>query len=60
MLAYVTMHLLNHAVGLVSLEAMEDVLGNSNKIILDPGAAKSGAVPYLALPELRKPQGDTP
>jgi adenylate cyclase len=26
MLAYVTMHLLNHAVGLVSLEAMEDVL----------------------------------
>jgi adenylate cyclase len=26
MLAYVTMHLLNHAVGLISLEAMEDVL----------------------------------
>jgi len=26
MLAYVTMHLLNHAVGLVSLEAMENVL----------------------------------
>ncbi len=26
MLAYVTMHLLNHAVGLVSLKAMEDVL----------------------------------
>src|SRR5499427_7923014 len=26
MLAYVTMHLLNHAVGLLSLEAMEDVL----------------------------------
>jgi adenylate cyclase len=26
MLAYVTMHLLNHAVGLVSLQAMEDVL----------------------------------
>jgi adenylate cyclase len=26
MLAYVTMHLLNHALGLVSLEAMEDVL----------------------------------
>jgi adenylate cyclase len=26
MLVYVTMHLLNHAVGLVSLEAMEDVL----------------------------------
>src|ERR1700740_3324811 len=26
MRAYVTMHLLNHAVGLVSLEAMEDVL----------------------------------
>src|SRR5215467_4264553 len=26
MLAYVTMHLLNHAVGLISLTAMEDVL----------------------------------
>ena len=26
MLVYVTMHLLNHAVGLISLEAMEDVL----------------------------------
>jgi adenylate cyclase len=26
MLAYVTMHLLNHAVGLISLEAMEDML----------------------------------
>src|SRR6266478_6025138 len=26
MLAYVTMHLLNHAVGLISIEAMEDVL----------------------------------
>ncbi|MGC2204086.1 MAG: adenylate/guanylate cyclase domain-containing protein [Stellaceae bacterium] len=26
MLAYVTMHLLNHAVGLISLESMEDVL----------------------------------
>jgi adenylate cyclase len=26
MLAYVTMHLLNHAIGLVSLDAMEDVL----------------------------------
>jgi hypothetical protein len=26
MLAYVTMHLLNHAVGLISLDAMENVL----------------------------------
>ena len=26
MLAYVTMHLLNHALGLISLEAMENVL----------------------------------
>jgi adenylate cyclase len=26
MLAYVAMHLLNHAVGLISLRAMEDVL----------------------------------
>ncbi|MBI3419627.1 MAG: FtsH protease activity modulator HflK [Proteobacteria bacterium] len=35
-------------------EAMEDVLGGANKIILDPGAAKSGAVPYLSLPEMMK------
>ncbi len=41
-------------------EAMEDVLGGSNKIILDPSASKGGAVPYLSLPEtLRKP-GATP
>ncbi|HVY12649.1 MAG TPA: FtsH protease activity modulator HflK [Alphaproteobacteria bacterium] len=37
-------------------ETMEDVLSGANKIILDPSAAKSGAVPYMSLPELmRKP-----
>jgi membrane protease subunit HflK len=36
------------------LEAMEEVLSASGKVLLDPGAAKSGAVPYLALPEIAK------
>lgn len=36
------------------LETMEEVLNGANKIVLDPGAAKSGAVPYLALPEIGK------
>ena len=36
MLAYVTMHLLNHAVGLISLEAMEDVLSYIFRILSNP------------------------
>ena len=31
MLAYVTMHFLNHAVGLISLEAMEMCFGTSSE-----------------------------
>jgi modulator of FtsH protease HflK len=42
------------------LETMEHVLSGSNKILLDPGAAKSGAVPYLALPEIGKKNAQEP
>ena len=37
------------------LEAMEEILKNSNKVILDQNG--SGVVPYLALPELNKKSG---
>lgn len=39
------------------LETMEQVLGNSQKVILEPGASGNGVVPYLPLPAL---QGSTP
>jgi membrane protease subunit HflK len=39
------------------LETMELVLGNSQKVILEPGASGSGVVPYLPLPAL---QGGSP
>ena len=35
------------------LETMEDVLGNSNKVILDEEGGGTGVVPYLPLPELQ-------
>ncbi|HTZ77187.1 MAG TPA: FtsH protease activity modulator HflK [Stellaceae bacterium] len=35
------------------IETMQDVLKNSNKIILDRAATASGVVPYLPLPELK-------
>ncbi len=38
MLAYVTMHLLNHAVGLVSLPAMEEVLAYVFRVWSNPPA----------------------
>ena len=38
MLAYVTMHLVNHAVGLISLEAMENVLWHISRIWTNPPA----------------------
>ena len=43
------------------LETMERVLGNTDKIILDPGTGHStGVVPYLPLDQLmRKPQSST-
>lgn len=36
------------------LEAMEDVLGDIDKIILDDSAGQQGVVPYLPLNELRR------
>ena len=41
------------------LETMEQVLGGSNKVILD-GAASQGAVPYLPLQNLFTPPAATP
>jgi modulator of FtsH protease HflK len=35
------------------LETMEQVLGGSDKVIVENGASGSGVVPYLPLPELR-------
>ncbi len=35
------------------LETMEEVLGGSEKVLLESGEAGSGVVPYLPLPELR-------
>ncbi len=38
------------------IETMQDILQHTNKIILDKGAAGSGVVPYLPLPQLLRPQ----
>lgn len=38
------------------LEAMEDVLGDVDKIILDENGGSQGVLPYLPLNELRKPR----
>lgn len=35
------------------LETMEQVLGGTNKLIVEGGASGSGVIPYLPLPELR-------
>ncbi|MDH3335518.1 MAG: FtsH protease activity modulator HflK [Rhodospirillaceae bacterium] len=39
------------------LEAMEEVLKGSSKVIIDSNAGGSGVVPYLPLPELQKKDG---
>ena len=40
------------------LETMEQVIGGSQKVIVDPGTSGSGVVPYLPLPALQgKPAG---
>ena len=37
---------------------MEQVIGGSQKVIVDPGTSGSGVVPYLPLPALQgKPAG---
>jgi len=41
------------------LERMQEVLGNSEKVIIDQGAGGgSGVIPYLPLPELKKRSGE--
>lgn len=35
------------------LETMEEVLGNSDKVLVETGAGGQGVIPYLPLPELR-------
>jgi membrane protease subunit HflK len=42
------------------LDAMEDVLRNANKIIVDKSAAGPGVVPYLPLPDLHAGGGAAP
>jgi membrane protease subunit HflK len=38
----------------IFLETMENILGKTNKVIVEDGASGSGVVPYLPLPELQK------
>lgn len=42
------------------LETMEQVLGGSEKVIIESGAGGSGVIPYLPLPELRSNSTATP
>jgi membrane protease subunit HflK len=39
----------------IYLETMEEILRGTQKVIVDQGAKGTGVVPYLPLPELRKP-----
>jgi membrane protease subunit HflK len=39
------------------LETMEQVLGGSDKVIIDQGVGGNGVIPYLPLPELRSQSG---
>jgi membrane protease subunit HflK len=42
------------------LETMEQVLGGSEKVLVESGAGGSGVIPYLPLPELRSNSTLTP
>ena len=42
------------------LETIEQVLENSNKVIVQPGANGSGVIPYLPLPSLQPPAASNP
>jgi membrane protease subunit HflK len=42
------------------LETMQGVLSQTDKVILDGQAGAGGAVPYLPLNELRRPQDGNP
>jgi modulator of FtsH protease HflK len=39
---------------------MEQVLGGSEKVIVEPGTSGSGVVPYLPLPALQSSTSTTP
>jgi membrane protease subunit HflK len=41
------------------LETLEQVLASSNKVIMEPGTAGSGVLPYLPLPALQPKANDT-
>ena len=41
----------------IYLETMENVLGSTNKVIVQPGAAGQGVLPYLPLPDLKPRPG---
>jgi modulator of FtsH protease HflK len=41
------------------LETMEEVLGGSEKVLIENGANGQGVIPYLPLPELRPNSGST-
>lgn len=40
----------------IFLETMEQILGQTNKVIVEQGASGQGVVPYLPLPELQRRQ----
>ncbi|WP_395689045.1 FtsH protease activity modulator HflK [Aestuariivirga sp.] len=42
----------------IFLETMEQILGQTNKVIMEQGGGGTGVVPYLPLPELKARQGD--
>ncbi len=45
----------------IYIEAMEEILRNANKLIIDPAVSKSGVAPYLPLNEvMRKPAPSKP
>jgi len=42
----------------IFLETMEQILGQTNKVIVEQGANGQGVVPYLPLPEIKARQGE--
>jgi membrane protease subunit HflK len=41
----------------IFLETMEEVLSQTNKVVIEGGQGGSGVVPYLPLPAIQRPQG---
>jgi membrane protease subunit HflK len=44
----------------IYLVTMENVLGDADKLVYDPGSSSSGIVPYLPLSELTSKRGAAP